>query len=197
DERGVLHRHDPRRVERAPDRRQLQRSSPPRDRSHRRWNRRHPRDVPRDGAGWDPRCGDGPRRNVVAHHAVRNLPAGPRPREFHHRIFSTRPIVDSQRRLKALVEKDMKGDEKYRVGEPRLRVLAIESGLVNLEIRCRDTPEMRSLVKCPVCGERLKKVRNMTVYGGTVTLGYRCERCKYWTGLRRRVPTRYVFTRRS
>ena len=104
-------------------------------------------------------------------------------------------MVDSQRRLKALVEKDMKGDEKYRVGEPRLRVLAIESGLVNLEIRCRDTPEMRSLVKCPVCGERLKKVRNMTVYGGTVTLGYRCERCKYWTGLRRRVPTRLLHSR--
>jgi len=33
--------------------------------------------------------------------------------------------------------------------------------------------------------------------GGTVTLGYRCERCKYWTGLKRRVPTRYIFTRRS
>ena len=125
------------------------------------------------------------------------IPNDARVRESLHRIFSTRAMVDSQRRLKALVEKDMKGDEKYRVGEPRLRVLAIESGLVNLEIRCRDTPEMRSLVKCPVCGERLKKVRNMTVYGGTVTLGYRCERCKYWTGLKRRVPTRYVFTRRS
>jgi hypothetical protein len=125
------------------------------------------------------------------------IPNDARVRESLNRIFSTRPMVESQRRLKALVEKDLKGEEKYRVGEPRLRVLAIESGLVSLEIRCRDTPEMRSLVKCPVCGERLKKVRNMTVYGGTVTLGYRCERCKYWTGLKRRVPTRYVFTRRS
>src|SRR5205823_13086492 len=90
------------------------------------------------------------------------IPNDARVRESLHRIFSTRPIVDSQRRLKALVEKDLKSDEKYRVGEPRLRVLAIESGLVNLEIRCRDTTEMRSLVKCLVCGERLKKVRNMT-----------------------------------
>lgn len=125
------------------------------------------------------------------------IPSDARVRESLVRILSTRQMVDSQRKLKQLVEKDLKGDEKYRVGGPRLRLLAIESGLVNLEIRCRDTQEMRSLVKCPVCGERLKKVRNMTVFGGTVTLGYRCRRCKYWTGLRRRVPTRYVFTRRS
>ena len=125
------------------------------------------------------------------------IPSDARVRESLARILSTRQMVDSQRKLKQLVDKDLKGDEKYRVGEPRLRLLAIESGLVNLEIRCRDTQEMRSLVRCPVCGERLKKVRNMTVFGGTVTLGYRCGRCKYWTGLRRRVPTRYVFTRRS
>ena len=125
------------------------------------------------------------------------IPSDERVRDSLVRVFSTRHFVDSQRKLKQLVEKDMKGDERYHVGEPRLRLLAIDSGLVELEIHCRDTEEMRSLVKCPVCGERLKKVRNMTVFGGTVTLGYRCDRCKYWTGLKRRVPTRYVFTRRS
>jgi len=125
------------------------------------------------------------------------IPSDDRVRGSLVRVFSTRQMVDSQRRLKQLVERDLKGDERFRVGEPRLRLLAIESGLVDLEIRCRDTTEMRSLVRCPVCGERLKKVRNMTVFGGTVTLGYRCGRCKYWTGLRRRVPTRYVFTRRA
>src|SRR5438445_10779849 len=92
-------------------------------------------------------------------------------RECLFRVCSTRPVVESQRRLKALVEKDLKGEEKYRVGEPRLRVLAIESGLVDLEIHCRDTTEMRQLVRCPVCGNRLKKVRNMTGFGGTVTIG--------------------------
>src|SRR5207247_9447743 len=111
------------------------------------------------------------------------IPSDDRIRDSLVRVLSTRPMVDSQRRLKQLIEKDLKGDEKYRVGEPRLRHLAIESGLVDLEIRCRDTEEMRSLIKCPVCGARLKKLRNMTVYGGTVTLRYPCERCKYWTGL--------------
>src|SRR5207244_6411199 len=103
------------------------------------------------------------------------IPNDTRVRDSLVRVFSARPVVESQRRLKALVEKDLKGEEKYRVGEPRLRVLAIESGLVDLEIHCRDTTEMRSLVRCPVCGNRLKKVRNMTVFGGTVTLGYRSE----------------------
>src|SRR6266705_2071446 len=97
------------------------------------------------------------------------IPNDDRIRDSLVRVFSTRPMVDSQRKLKQLVEKDLKGDEKYRVGEPRLRLLAIDSGLLDLEIRCRDTDEMRSLIKCPVCGARLKKVRNMTVYGGIVT----------------------------
>src|SRR3989449_7807087 len=125
------------------------------------------------------------------------IPSDDRVRDSLVRVFSTRPMVDSQRRLKQLVEKDLKGDEKYRVGEPRLRVLAIDSGLVDLEIRCRDTEEMRSLIKCPVCGARLKKVRNMTVYGGDVTPGEPCQPWQYWTRLKRRVPTRYIFTRRS
>lgn len=126
-----------------------------------------------------------------------HIPSDDQVRQSLTRVFSTRQVVDSQRKLKQLVEKDMKGDERYRVGEPRLRLLALDSGLIDLETLARDSKKMRSLVKCPVCGTRLKKVRNMTVFGGTVTLGYRCERCKYWTGLKPRIPTRYIFTRRA
>ncbi len=125
------------------------------------------------------------------------IPSAERVKESIVRVFATRHEVNSQHRLKLLVEKDLKGEERFRVGEVRLRLLAIDSGLVDLEIHCRETEQRKSLYRCPVCGDRLKRVRNMTVYGGTVTLGYRCERCKYWTGLRRRVPIRYVFTRRG
>src|SRR5439155_20758571 len=117
------------------------------------------------------------------------IPSDDRVRDSLVRVFSTRPMVDSQRRLKQLVEKDLKGDEKYRVAEPRLRVLAIDSGLVDRGIRCRDTEEMPSLIKSPVCGARLKKVRNMTGCGPPVTLSVRREPCKYWTTRRRRTPT--------
>ena len=125
------------------------------------------------------------------------IPSDDRVRASLARVFSTRHAVNSQRQLKRLVEKDLKGEEDFRVGEPRLRQIAIDSGRLDLEIHCRETGERRSLVRCPVCGERLRRVRNMTVFGGTVTLGYRCARCTYWTGLKKRVPTRYVFTRRQ
>src|SRR2546422_656546 len=59
------------------------------------------------------------------------IPNDDRIRDSLVRVFSTRPMVDSQRKLKQLVEKDLKGDEKYRVGEPRLRLLAIDSGLLD------------------------------------------------------------------
>src|SRR5436309_15951855 len=99
------------------------------------------------------------------------IPSDDRVRDSLVRILSTRPMVDSQRRLKQLVEKDLKGDEKYRVGEPRLRHLAIKSGLVDVEIRCRDPEERRSLIKGNVCCARVQNVLNMTVSGRTVTLG--------------------------
>ena len=113
------------------------------------------------------------------------------------RVLGTRHQVNSQRQLKRLVERDLRGDEHYRIGARRLRLAAIGSGLIDLEIHTRETAERKSQVKCPVCASRLRKVRNMTVFGGTVTLGYRCDRCHYWTGLRKRVPTRYIFTRKG
>ena len=118
-------------------------------------------------------------------------------RDAISRVFAGRHQVTSQRQLKRLVEREVRGDEHYRVGARRLRLAAIDTGFVDLEIHTRETLERRSQVKCPVCASRLRKVRNMTVFGGTVTLGYRCDRCHYWTGLRKRVPTRYIFTRKS
>jgi len=111
-------------------------------------------------------------------------------------IFSRRRVVNSQRELKRLVEKELQSDEKFRVGEKRLRHIVLDSDLAEIEIHCRESPEKRHLSKCPVCGTKLRKVRNLTVFGGTVTLGFKCSKCPYWSGLKRRIPMRYVFTRR-
>lgn len=112
------------------------------------------------------------------------------------RATATKRVVDSQGKLKRLVDRELKAEDVFHVGEQRLRRLAIESGLFELRIDTRETDERRSLTKCPVCGSRVRRVRNMTVFGGTVTLGYQCGTCGYATGLRRRVPVRYVFTRK-
>ncbi|MFQ5910289.1 MAG: hypothetical protein ACE5IJ_06155 [Thermoplasmata archaeon] len=117
--------------------------------------------------------------------------------EALEKVFAMHRTVDSQRRLKQLVEKELGDDEKYGVGEVRLRHIAIDVPWIGMEIHYRESPEMRALVRCPVCKSNLEKVRNLTVFGGTVTLGFKCEKCRYSSGLKRRVATRYVFTRRK
>jgi C4-type Zn-finger protein len=117
-------------------------------------------------------------------------------------VFGKRRVVTSQRALKKLVDKEIRamlseGSKKveYKVGETRLRDLVLRSAVAELEIHCRETTRKTSLGKCPVCKSKLKRVKNLTVFGGSVTLGYQCKTCGYWTGLKQRVPTKYVFTR--
>ena len=112
------------------------------------------------------------------------------------RATDLKPVVDSQRKLKRLVERELRGEEGFKVGEGRVRRIAIDSKLFDLRIDTRETEEKKSMVKCLVCGARLRRLRNATVFGGTVTLGYKCGTCGYRTGLRRRVPVRYTFTRK-
>jgi len=38
-----------------------------------------------------------------------------------------------------------------------------------------------------------KRVKNLTIWGGEVTIEFRCNKCGYWTGKKKRIPTRYVF----
>jgi len=104
-------------------------------------------------------------------------------------------VVNSQRKLTALVLKELRRhDPDFTVSEERVRRAAIDHGLANVEIHCRDSDEKTSAGNCPVCGGRTKRIRNLTVYGGTVTVGYKCSVCGYWTGLKHRVPTLYVFS---
>ncbi len=135
--------------------------------------------------------------NDIRHVPRYRIPDDKQVVEALRRVMTTKKTVNSQRSLKRLIEKELQGEEVYKVGEVRTRRLAIDSNLVDIEIFCRESGKTRSMVKCPVCTARLKRVRNMTVFGGTVTLGFQCGRCSYWTGLKHRIPTRYVFTRRS
>ncbi|MCJ2520801.1 MAG: hypothetical protein LN412_07665 [Candidatus Thermoplasmatota archaeon] len=112
-------------------------------------------------------------------------------------VLGKRRTVSSQKELKELLDRTMARDGGFRVSGPRARRIAYDSGLAKMEIEFRETHELKSLFKCPVCGHRLKLIKNMTVFGGTVTLGYKCQHCPYWTGIRRRVPARYIFTRAS
>ncbi len=104
-------------------------------------------------------------------------------------------IVNSQRKMTQLVLRELRRhDSDYAVSEERVRKLAISNNLAKIDIRCRDSMVKTLAGNCPVCGGKTKRIRNLTVYGGTVTVGYKCATCGYWTGLKHRVPTLYVFS---
>jgi hypothetical protein len=111
------------------------------------------------------------------------------------RILRRYGVINSQNRLVKLVRKELKSmDPEYTVTEERTRRLAIESGMAKVTINARDSDERTSSNECSVCGEKMKRIKNLTVYGGSVNLGYRCSRCGYWTGLMARKPIRYIFS---
>jgi hypothetical protein len=105
--------------------------------------------------------------------------------------------VDSLRKFKEMVEDELgQAGEDFRVGGDRLIRLALVSGVARIEVHTRGDGGGVAGTECPVCGSELKESRNMTVYGGEVTLGYVCRNCAYWTGRERREPSRYVFSRK-
>jgi hypothetical protein len=110
------------------------------------------------------------------------------------KVFKKYRTVNSQNRLRKLVIQELNTKKKkFGVSESRLRNLAIKSDFVKLEIHSREGDPKKMLAKCPVCGSSLKKVKNLTIWGGKVTIEYKCSNCGYWTGKKKRIPSRYVF----
>lgn len=102
--------------------------------------------------------------------------------------------VQSQHKLTKLVKKELDTKkEKFGVSGNRLRNIAINSDFVKLEIHSREGDPKKLMTKCPVCGSNLRRVKNLTIWGGEVTIEFRCLSCGYWTGKKKRIPTRYVF----
>lgn len=106
--------------------------------------------------------------------------------------------INTQTKLKKLVtEKLNKKKKKYGISPSRLRNIAINSNFATIEIHSREGDPKKSMNKCPVCGNKLKKVKNQTIWGGKVTIEFRCKNCGYWTGKKKRIPNRYVFHYKS
>jgi len=113
------------------------------------------------------------------------------------KVLQKYPTVSSQHRLKGLVEKELRSKKKhYQVSEHRLRLLSLQSGIARIQIFSRDGDPDKLLHRCPVCGSPLERIKNLTLYGGEVTLEYKCSSCGYWTGKKKKIPTLYVFHRR-
>lgn len=110
------------------------------------------------------------------------------------KVFQKYHTVTSQHALKKFVEKELQSNKKHlHVSGPRLRTLVLNSGMAHVEIRTREGDPNKILHKCPVCGGALQRVKNQTIYGGEVTIEFRCDVCGYWTGKKKKIPTLYVF----
>lgn len=102
--------------------------------------------------------------------------------------------VSSQHRLKELVENELKTkNDEFHVSGSRIRNLVLKSDLVRIEIHSREGDPDKILNRCPVCNNSLKMVKNQTIFGGEVTIEFRCSNCGYWTGKKKRIPILYVF----
>jgi hypothetical protein len=103
-------------------------------------------------------------------------------------------MVISQAKLTRMVKAKLRDvDPDFTASERRIRRLAMLKRLAKVDIECRDTTEKSRAMRCPVCGSKMSRIQNETIFGGRVTLGYKCRSCTYWTGIKRRVPVRYVF----
>ncbi len=110
------------------------------------------------------------------------------------RVMKKAHIVQTQRHLKDLVLNELqKENQSFRLTPQRLRILALNSSFVKVEIHSREGNPKKSLHRCPVCQHRLKQVKNLTIWGGIVTIELQCPHCGYWTGKKKRIPTRYIF----
>ena len=109
-------------------------------------------------------------------------------------VLKDQTTVISQNRFAQLVNQYLKRiDADFTASEERIRRVTLLNNLAKVEIETREADERSKKARCPVCGSKTERIQNETIFGGTVTLGYKCRSCGYWTGLRRRIPTRYIF----
>ncbi len=106
--------------------------------------------------------------------------------------------INSQRHLKALVQHELNGiDPLYLVSAPRVRSLALRSKFIRCEIKYRTWPNYKTKLKrCPICDSTVQKIRNKTLSGKIITIGYKCNNCPYHTDLPIKIPARYIFSAR-
>lgn len=117
--------------------------------------------------------------------------------EIIKEIIKKEGVIGSQYKLRKIVESELKNiDPSYRISGRRVRILTINSKNVSVEIHAKEGKETGIMTVCPVCNSKLTSIKNKTLYNWEITVGYRCRKCKYWTGKKKRIPTRYVFEKR-
>ena len=85
-------------------------------------------------------------------------------------------------------------DPTYRIGAERIRRIGLKRKLMSVEISYASTGRPLGMT-CPVCGSKLRSIRNMTLYGETVELERNCSLCGFSARGDAARPARYRITR--
>lgn len=114
------------------------------------------------------------------------------------RVLRERRTVRSQRLLGELVAAELRREHpEAAIAPARVRRLVAGAPFCRLDFRARRGPREKPLYSCPVCRGPVRRVKNLTLFGGEVTLVLRCTRCSYRTGKEKLIPTLYVFHHRA
>ncbi|MCL2711727.1 MAG: hypothetical protein FWD37_00410 [Methanomassiliicoccaceae archaeon] len=104
--------------------------------------------------------------------------------------------IRSQSEMKELVMNELrKDDTDYRTSGERIRKMAIERNILRVEIEYNSRDDRSLPDVCPVCGYPMTAMDNTTLDGQDTKIGRRCTKCPYHTGLKRRTPGRYTFSK--
>ena len=107
--------------------------------------------------------------------------------------------INSQKMLKESVQAELrKIDSSYNLGAARVRLLALKSKFIRVEIKYRTWPDHKTkLRRCPVCGESVQKIKNKTLSSEIITIGFKCRNCPYHSDFPIKIPARYIFSARK
>ena len=92
---------------------------------------------------------------------------------------------------KAVLDELKKMNKNYKISMRRVRIIAARSGFVRISFKTK--PSNKKLKFCPICGGKLEKIKNYSLLGEEVIIGYKCNLCTYKSGIKNEMPTRYSF----
>lgn len=112
-------------------------------------------------------------------------------------VLNEKTEIPTQKMLSELVKKKLlKKDQQYRVSAARIRRLAFHIKGVKAGFEIKRLERVQKFVRCPACGEVLKKTFARNLLGREIAIERYCSKCGYHTGARRtRIPKRYFFVK--
>ncbi|HEC76355.1 MAG TPA: hypothetical protein ENI33_03730 [Thermoplasmatales archaeon] len=118
----------------------------------------------------------------------------PKEEEIRKAIYKAMKKHNSFPSLKKLresiIEELHKMDRNYTISSKRARILTARSGFVKVNVK--NTEGDKKFSKCPVCEGKLKEIKNLSLTGKEIIIGYRCTLCDY-KGNVNEFPVRYSF----